>query len=276
MTGILVDSHCHLDFPDFAEEREEIINRARDAGVAYMLTISTHLSRFPGVRAIAEEHDGIWCSLGVHPHEADKEADAATPERLVELSNHPKVIGLGETGLDYYYEHSERGRQQESFRNHLAAARETGLPVIVHTRSADEDTIKILQEAVAKGPLTGLIHCFSSSREFAEKAIELGFYISLSGIVTFKNADELRAIAADLPLDRILVETDAPYLAPMPKRGKRNEPAFTAHTAALVAGIKGISAADLATATTENFFRLFTKAERIPGDIIPADEAASP
>jgi len=268
MTAILVDSHCHLDFPDFADEREDIINRARQAGVAYMLTISTHLSRFPGVLAIAEEHEGIWCSLGVHPHEADKEAAAATPQRLVELSGHPKVIGLGETGLDYYYEHSARSRQQESFRNHLAASRETGLPVIVHTRSADEDTIEMLQEATAEGAITGLIHCFSSSREFAEKAVELGFYISLSGIVTFKTADELRAIVADLPLDRILVETDAPYLAPMPKRGKRNEPAFTAHTAALVAEIKGISADELAAATTENFFRLFSKAKRLAGDVI--------
>jgi TatD DNase family protein len=268
MTAILVDSHCHLDFPDFDEEREDIINRARQAGVAYMLTISTHLSRFPGVLAIAEEHQGIWCSLGVHPHEADKEAASATPERLVELSSHPKVIGLGETGLDYYYEHSERSRQQESFRNHLTASQETGLPVIVHTRSADDDTIEILKEAAGNGPITGLIHCFSTSRELAEKAVELGFYISLSGIVTFKKSDELRAIVADLPLDRILVETDAPYLAPMPKRGKRNEPAFTAHTAALVAEIKGISIDELARATTENFFRLFSKAERIAGDVI--------
>lgn len=258
---LLVDSHCHLDFPDFADERDAVVARARAAGVGTMVTICTHLSKFEGVRAIAEQYDDIWCSVGVHPHEADGEG-VTNPALLIEQAAHPRVVGIGETGLDYFYEHSAREAQQESFRAHIAAARETGLPLIVHTRDADDDTVSILHEEYREGPFTGVIHCFSTSRELAEKALEIGFYISLSGIVTFKAAEDLRATVRDLPLDRLLVETDAPYLAPVPKRGKRNEPAFVAHTAAMVAELKQVGVDELARITTDNFFRLFTKVRR--------------
>ncbi|HXP32103.1 MAG TPA: TatD family hydrolase [Stellaceae bacterium] len=254
-TPFLVDSHCHLDFAP-AEERAAIIARARRAGVATMLTIGTKLGEFATVRAIAEAEPDIWCSVGIHPHEAAAEPDV-TPLRLAELAQHPKVVGIGETGLDFYYEHSPRERQAQSFRTHAAAARAAGLPLIVHSRGADAETADILDE---ERPLSGVIHCFSTGRELSEKALGLGFYISLSGIVTFKNAESLRAIARELPLDRLLIETDAPYLAPVPMRGKRNEPAFLAHTAAFVAGLKGIGVAELAERTTANFFRLFAKA----------------
>lgn len=258
----LVDSHCHLDFRDFEGELDDVVARARDAGVSTMVTICTHLSRFEGVRAIAERYENIWCSAGVHPHEADAEGEAATVEALVSLAADPLVVGIGETGLDYYYEHSSRERQQASFRNHIAAARETGLPLIVHTRDADEDTAEILLEEYRKGPFKGLIHCFSTSPFMAEKAIEIGFSISLSGIITFKAAESLRETVRALPLDRLLIETDAPYLAPVPKRGKRNEPSFVAHTGALLAELKQVGMEELARATTDNFFRLFDKAER--------------
>jgi len=254
---MLVDSHCHLDFAEEAD-RAGIIARAKAAGVGTLLTISTKLDEFTTVRIIAETDPDIWCSIGVHPHEAASEP-AATADALIAAAAHPKVVGIGETGLDFYYEHSPRPRQTEIFRVHIAAARATGLPLIVHTRDADPETIAILEK---ERPPAGVIHCFSTGRALAERALALGFYISLSGIVTFKNADNLRAIARDLPLERILVETDAPYLAPMPLRGKRNEPAFIVHTAALVAQLKGISTEALARATTENFFRLFAKARR--------------
>jgi TatD DNase family protein len=261
----IVDSHCHLDYAA-TEDRPEIIARARRAGVATMLTISTKLSEFPTVLGIAESDPDIWCSVGVHPHEAATEPgdDAA---RLIALAHHPKVVGVGETGLDFYYEHSPREAQTRAFHAHLAAARETGLPVIVHTRDADAETAAILR---AERPPKGVIHCFSSGREFAEVALENGLYISLSGIVTFKTAQALRDIAKDVPLDRLLIETDAPYLAPMPLRGKKNEPAFIVHTAALVAELKGLPVAELARITSENFFRLFDKAKPAP-----AAEAAS-
>ena len=259
---MLIDSHCHLDFPELASDENGVLARARTAGVAGMLTIGTRLDRFAGVRAIAERHEHIWCSVGVHPHEA-KEEGQRTPDRLVEATRHPKVVGIGETGLDFYYEHSPRAEQAESFRAHIAAARQTGLPLIVHTRDADGETGDILEEEFAKGAYGGLIHCFSSGRRVAERALALGFYVSISGIVTFKAANELRDIVRDIPLDRLLVETDAPYLAPVPKRGKTNEPAFVAHTAAKVAELKGVSPAELAVATTDNFFRLFAKAERV-------------
>ncbi len=258
---MLVDSHCHLDFPEFAPELDAVVARAREAGIGTMLTIGTSLERFPGVLAVAERYPDVWCSVGVHPHEAEKEGQG-TPDRLIELARHPKVVGIGETGLDYYYEHSPRQQQIDSFRAHIAAARATGLPLIVHTRDADQDTADILSEEYAKGPFPGLIHCFSSTRVVSESAIELGFSISISGIVTFKPAEDLRAIVRELPLDKLLVETDSPYLAPVPKRGKRNEPAFVAHTAAKVAELKGIGVADLAKATSANFFRLFKKVER--------------
>jgi TatD DNase family protein len=252
---MLVDSHCHLDYAS-AEERPEIIVRARRAGVGALLTISTKLAEFAAVRAIAESDRDIWCSVGIHPHEAASDApiDAAG---LAALTAHPKVVGIGETGLDFYYEHSPRPQQEAVFRTHCAAARMTGLPLIVHTRDADAETAAILAE---ERPPAGVIHCFSTGRELAEKAIELGFYISLSGILTFAKADELRTIARDLPLERLLVETDAPYLAPVPLRGKRNEPAFVVHTAKRLAELKGMSPGELAAITTANFFRLFAKA----------------
>jgi TatD DNase family protein len=252
---MLVDSHCHLDFAE-ETERSDIVARAKRAGVKTLLTISTKLDEFPIVRAIAETDPDIWCSVGVHPHEAAVEP-AATKDRLVAATKHAKVVGIGETGLDFYYEHSPRARQAEIFRVHIAAAREADVPLIVHTRDADPETIAILEE---ERPPAGVIHCFSTGRALAERAVELGFYISLSGIVTFKTAQELRDIVRDLPLDRLLVETDAPYLAPVPLRGKRNEPAFITHTVALVAELKGIAPDELARATTANFFRLFAKA----------------
>jgi TatD DNase family protein len=255
---MLIDSHCHLDFPEFAGDLDGILARAAAAGIGTMLTISTRLDRFPGVRAIAESSDRIWCSVGIHPHEAS-EAGEANAERLVALAQHPKVVGIGETGLDYFYENSPRAQQREVFRFHIEAARQSGLPIIIHTRDADDETAEILAEEMGKGAFTGLIHCFSSSRKVAEVGLELGLYISLSGIVTFNKAEALRDIVRDLPLDRILVETDSPFLAPVPHRGKRNEPAFTAATAAKVAELKGVGVDVLAAATTENFRRLFTK-----------------
>jgi TatD DNase family protein len=259
---MLVDSHCHLDFPEFAPERDAVVARARAAGVGTMLTISTKLDTFEAVRAVAEAYDDVYCTVGVHPHEADKEVAAATPAEIARRCGHPKVVGIGETGLDYYYAHSRRETQQESFRAHLAAARETGLPVVVHTRDAETDTTAILGQECAEGGITGLLHCFTGTRKLADFALELGFYVSFSGIVTFKNADELREVARAVPLDRLLVETDAPFLAPVPMRGKRNEPAFVAYTAAALAALRGMATDDLAAATTDNFFRLFRKAHR--------------
>ena len=255
---MLVDSHCHLDFPDFAAERDAVIARARAAGIGTMLTIGTRLDEFAGVRAIAEAYDDVWCSVGAHPHEAADHAATAATE-LAALAAHPRVIGIGETGLDYHYDHSPREVQQRVFRSHIAAARLSGLPLIVHAREADDDVARMLRDEAATA---GVLHCFSSGRRLAEAALELGFYISISGIVTFRNAEELHAIVRDVPLDRLLVETDAPYLAPVPYRGKRNEPAYVATTAAAVAALKGIEPEELAAATTENFFRLFTRAVR--------------
>jgi len=258
---VLVDSHCHLDFDVFDGDRGAVLERARAAGVGTILTICTHLSKFEQVRAVAESDPEIWCSVGVHPHEAAGEG-VETPAALIERTRHPKVVGIGETGLDFYYDHSPREAQRVNFRAHIEAARETGLPLIVHARDADDETASMLRAAARAGGLTGVMHCFSSGRALAEAALEIGFYISLSGIVTFKNAEELRGIAKDVPLDRLLVETDAPYLAPIPLRGKRNEPAFVAHTARFVAGLKGMEEGALAAATTENFYRLFAKAKR--------------
>jgi TatD DNase family protein len=258
---VLVDSHCHLDFPDFASEVENVVGRARDAGVGLMVTISTKISEFDKVRAIAERFPNVYCSVGIHPHEAasEPETDTAT---LVDLARHPKVVGIGETGLDYFYEHAPREAQMRAFRAHIAAARETRLPLIVHTRDADEDTAQVLSEEMGKGAFPGLLHCFTSSAQLAETALKFGFYISLSGILTFKTADELRETAGKVPLDRLLVETDSPYLAPIPKRGKRNEPSFVVYTAAKLAEVKGVSQAALAEATTGNFLRLFSRVPR--------------
>jgi len=259
---MLVDSHCHLEFEVFEADFDGVLARAAAAGVDTMVTICTRLSEFDRIRAIAEAHPNIWCSLGVHPHEAAEEGVDA-PDRLVAMSAHPRVVGIGETGLDYYYEHSPREAQQTSFRAHIMAARATGLPLIVHTRDADDDTMDILEaETRANGPVSGLIHCFSASGALAERALALGFYLSFSGIVTFRRAEAVRAVARIVPLDRLLVETDAPYLAPMPNRGKRNEPAFVRHTAAFVAELRETTLAALAAATTDNFYRLFAKAER--------------
>ena len=258
---MLVDSHCHLDFPDFAEELDQVVARAHDAGVAVMQTICTRITKFDQVKDLAERYDDVWCSVGVHPHNVESEGIAA-PDTIVALAAHPKVIGIGETGLDFFYDHSPRDEQRRSFRNHIAAARETGLPLIVHTREADDDTMEILEDEMGKGAYSGLIHCFSTSRELAERSLAIGFSISISGIATFSKAQELRDIAADIPLDRLLVETDAPYLAPVPHRGKRNEPSFVVDTARLLADIKAISQQELADVTTQNFFNLFSKASR--------------
>jgi TatD DNase family protein len=254
---MLVDSHCHLDFPDFAPERDAVIARAFAAGIGTMLTICTRLDQFAGVEAIAESDERIWCSVGAHPHEAADHAGMVT-ERLVELAAHPRVVGIGETGLDFHYDLSPREVQEQVFRTHIAASRATGLPLIVHAREADAEIAGILVE---EKPPPGVLHCFTAGRALADAAVAQGFYISISGIVTFRNAEDLRAIVRDVPLDRLLVETDAPYLAPVPYRGKRNEPAFVAATAAAVAALKGIAPEELAEATTDNFFRLFAKAE---------------
>jgi TatD DNase family protein len=256
---MLVDSHCHLDFADLAAEREAVIARARAAGVGTMLTIGTRLDEFQGVRAIAESDPDIWCSVGAHPHEAADHADLL-PDQLVALTAHPKVVGIGETGLDFHYDLSPRDTQERVFRAHIAASRATGLPLIIHAREADSEIARILD---VERPPPGVLHCFSSGRALAEAALALGFYISISGIVTFKNADELRAIVRDLPLDRLLVETDSPYLAPVPYRGKRNEPAFVKATAAAVAALKEVELERLAAVTSANFFRLFAKATAV-------------
>lgn len=261
---MLVDSHCHLDFPDLTEDLDAVLSRAQEAGVGTMVTISTHVSRFDRVRALADAHDRVFCTVGIHPHHVAEEETVQTDE-LVAMAEPAKVVGIGETGLDYYYERSPRDRQQDSFRTHIAAARETSLPLIVHTRDADEDTASILEEEMAVGAFPGLLHCFSSGPDLAWKAVELGLYISFSGILTFGRAEELRQLAAELPEDRLLVETDAPYLAPKPYRGKRNEPAYVAHTAKVLAECRGVSVEAITETTTENFFRLFTRASRPAG-----------
>ena len=258
---MLVDSHCHLDFPDFAAELPDVVARAKGAGVGVCVSIGTRLSRCADVVAVAARFPDVYCTVGSHPHEAAEEplTDSAL---LLELVRHEKVVGIGETGLDYYYEHSPRAQQAQNFRAHIAAARERALPVVVHTRDAEDDTITILGEEMGKGTFTGLIHCFTGTQRLADAALELGLYISASGIATFKKSDALREVLKSVPLDRLLVETDAPYLAPTPHRGKRNEPAFVVHTAAMLAELKGVSVDELAAATTENFFRLFTRAAR--------------
>jgi len=258
---MLVDSHCHLDFPDYAGQVDAVVERAQAAGVGVCVSIGTELKRFAGVRTVAEKFPNVWCSVGVHPHESEKEqldGEAA----LVREAAHPKVVGIGETGLDYYYEHSPRQPQQTNFRFHIAAARKTGLPVIVHTRDADDDTIDILRDEMGKGAFTGLIHCFTGTQKLADAALELGLYISVSGIATFKNSGALREVIKTVPLGRLLVETDAPFLAPVPHRGKTNEPAFVVHTANMLAELKGVAPEELASTTTDNFFRLFSKVQR--------------
>jgi len=259
--NMLVDSHCHLNYDGLSEDIEGALARAAEAGVGFMLSIGTRLSDFAGVLATAETFDNVACTVGIHPHESGKEPETDV-ETLVELTKHPKVVGIGETGLDFYYDNSPREAQERSFRTHIAAARETQLPVVVHTRDADERTIAIIEEEQEKGAFPGLIHCFSAGPELAECAVSHGMAISLSGIITFKTAEPIRETVKSVPLDHILVETDAPFLAPIPHRGKPNEPAYVAHTAAKAAEIFDISPAELAQRTTDNFFRLFSKAER--------------
>ena len=261
---MLVDSHCHLDFPELAEDRAGVLARARAAGVGRMVTISTRVRRFDEIRAIAEAHDEVWCSVGTHPHNAAEEPDV-TVDELVRLAGHPKVVAIGEAGLDYFYDHAPREAQAAGFRTHIAAARQTGLPLVIHARDADDDVAAILTEETGKGAFPFILHCFSSGRALAEAGVKLGGYVSFSRILTFRKSEELRAIARDLPRDRLLVETDAPYLAPVPFRGKTNEPAFVAHTAAVLAETLGVSADEIARITTDNFFRLFTKMPRPAG-----------
>ncbi|HEX7751433.1 MAG TPA: TatD family hydrolase [Novosphingobium sp.] len=256
---MLIDSHCHLEYKGLAEDQPGVLARARAAGIGGFLNISTRQREWDQVIGTAAREPDVWASVGIHPHEADQHADLGGGA-LLAAAEHPRVIAIGETGLDYYYDHSDRAMQQALFRRHIAVARETGLPLIVHTRDAEDDTSAILGEEMEKGAFPALIHCFTASAAFGRKMLHLGLTISLSGIVTFKNAKDLQSVAAELPEDRILVETDAPFLAPVPHRGRVCEPAFTADTARFVAGLRGIEPENLAEATTRNFFRLFTKA----------------
>lgn len=256
---MLIDSHCHLEYKGLVEDQQGVLVRARAAGVGGFLSISTRQREWDQVIGTAEREADVWASVGIHPHEADAHSDMGEAA-LLEAAAHPKVIAIGETGLDYYYDHSDRETQKELFRRHISVARQTGLPLIVHTREAEEDTYAIMAEEMEKGAYPALIHCFTASADFGRKVLDLGLKISLSGIVTFKNAKDLQAIAAELPEDRILVETDAPFLAPVPHRGQVCEPAFTADTARFVADLRGTSAEALAEATTRNFFNLFRKA----------------
>ena len=258
---MLVDHHCHLDFPDFEASLDDVVARAHAAGVINMVTISTFIRRFDRLRAIIERHPSVYASIGTHPHNADGERGIPKSE-IVALSKHEKVVAIGEAGLDYYYKKSSPEAQAEGFRTHIAAARETGLPLEIHTREADADTQAILIDEHAKGAFPAILHCYTGGRELAMRAVDLGLYVSFSGVASFKTAENLRAIACEVPLDRILVETDAPFLAPVPHRGRTNEPAFVVHTAAALAKARGASEAEFAKATTDNFFRLFTKAKR--------------
>ena len=255
-----VDSHCHLDFPELEADRDGLIARAVAAGVTSMVTISTRVRRFDGIRAIAEAHDGIWCSVGTHPHNAHEELDV-TADELVRLGAHPKVVAIGEAGLDYHYDNSPREAQEQGFRTHIAAARASGLPLVIHAREADARVADILTEEMGKGAFKAVLHCFTGSRELALKGVELGLYVSFSGIATYRSAANLREIAAALPADRILVETDAPYLAPGKFRGRTNEPSYVVETGRVVAEARGVAADEMARQTTGNFYRLFAKAD---------------
>jgi TatD DNase family protein len=255
---MLVDSHCHLDFPDFANELDAVVARAGAAGVARMVTISTRVRRFAGVLSIAERFPEVYCSVGTHPHYAHEELEV-TVDDLVAETRHPKVVAIGEAGLDYHYDNSPREAQERGFRTHIAAARATGLPLVIHSREADADTARILEEETGQGAFPAVLHCFTGGPDLARRAVALGHYVSFTGILTFKNSIALREIAAELPADRILVETDAPYLAPNPFRGKRNEPAFVVETAKVLADTRGVSLEEIARQTSDNFFRLFGK-----------------
>ncbi len=258
---MLVDSHCHLDFPDFASELDAVVGRARAAGVGRMVTISTRVKQQDTLRGIAERFDDVFCSVGTHPHHADEEPDVSADD-LVRLTEYPKVVAIGEAGLDYHYDNAPRDAQEQGFRTHIAAARATGLPLVIHAREADDDVARILEEETEKGAFPAVLHCFTGGRGLAMRAVALGHYVSFTGILTFKKSQPLRDIAAELPAVRILVETDAPYLAPNPHRGKRNEPSFVTETARTLAGVRGVSTDEIARQTTDNFFRLFSKVPR--------------
>ncbi|MCC4232451.1 TatD family hydrolase [Sphingobium soli] len=255
---MLIDSHCHLNYKGLIEDQKNVLERSRAAGVDLMLNIATRESEWDAVLGTAVREPDVWATVGIHPHEADEHSHVDTA-KLVARASHPRVVGIGETGLDYYYDHSDRERQQHSFRAHIAACRETGLPLIVHTRDAEDDTIRIMRDEMEQGPYSGVIHCFTASGAFADAAMALGFYISISGIVTFKSARDLQETAARLPLNRLLVETDSPFLAPVPHRGKPCEPAYVADTARFLAALRGESVEQLAAATSANFRTLFSK-----------------
>lgn len=255
---MLVDSHCHLDYPGLNEDTAAVIARAEAAGVGLLLTISTRVREFEKIRTLIENHAQVYGSVGTHPNNASEETDV-TAEQLIDLARHPKIVAIGEAGLDYHYDSAKPEDQQRSFRAHITASRETGLPLVIHARSADADMIRILDEETAKGAFPAILHCFSSGAELARRGVELGLYVSFSGILTFKGSHDIRAIAAEVPQDRLLVETDAPFLAPMPHRGKPNEPAFVAHTAHMLGEVRGWTPAETARITTANFRRLFTK-----------------
>lgn len=255
---MLIDSHCHLDFPEFEPERDAVLARARAAGVARLVTISTRVARHEAIRALAERYPDVFFTVGTHPHQAAEEPDVPV-SRLVELARHPKCVGIGEAGLDYHYDRVPRPLAERVFRTHIAAARASGLPLVIHAREADADVTSILRDEMGQGAFTAVLHCFTAGRALAETGLELGLSISFSGVLTFKGSHDLRAVARDVPLDRVLVETDAPFLAPVPFRGKRNEPGFVARTAAVLAEVKGVDVATLAEATTRNALRLFAK-----------------
>jgi len=258
---MLVDSHCHLDFPDFADDLDGIVKRAREKNIGRMVTISTRVRRLDGLLAITDRFADVFCSVGTHPHHAHEELDVSTAD-LVAHARRPKVVAIGEAGLDYHYDNSPRDAQEQGFRAHIAAARETGLPLVIHSREADDDMARILEEETGKGAFPAVLHCFTGGRDLAMRGVALGHYVSFTGILTFKNSLPLRDIAAALPADRILVETDAPYLAPNPYRGKRNEPSYVTETAKVLAETRGVSVDEIARQTTENFFRLFSKVPR--------------
>jgi TatD DNase family protein len=258
---MLIDSHCHLDFPDFAAELDAVVARARAAGVGRMVTISTRVKKHAQVFGIAEKFPDVFCSVGTHPHNAHEELDIDAAA-LVAIAQHPKVVAIGEAGLDYHYDTSPRDAQEQGFRAHIAAARETGLPLVIHSREADADMARILKEETGKGAFPAVLHCFTGGRDLAFAAIDLGLFVSFTGIITFKNSGALREIAAALPAERVLVETDSPYLAPVPYRGKRCEPAYVLETAKVLAETRGVTRDDIARQTTDNFFRLFSKVPR--------------
>lgn len=258
---MLIDHHCHIDRHEFAMDLDGVVTRAKEAGVGILVNISTRIRKFDEVKAVAERFDNVYGSVGTHPHNAHEELDIPVSE-IVRLSQHPKIVSIGEAGLDYFYKHSTPSAQAEGFRNHIVAARETGLPLEIHTREADEDTLTILKQEHAKGAFPAILHCFTGGRDLALGAVDLGLYVSFSGVISFKKSEALREIAREIPLDRILIETDAPFLAPEPYRGKLNEPAYIVHTAKALAAVKGLSFEDVARTTSENFFRLFTKVPR--------------